>query len=109
MIDRTRKALIHLLDGRITFGDSSRSAVRALLADIERLEAERTVDAQAFASPAARIANLEHELADLRESETTQATRIDSLELRLKVADAEIASLRLLVEAWTTVATGIKQ
>lgn len=76
---------------------------------IETLEAERTVDAQAFVSPAERIENLEHELADLRESETTQATRIASLEFRLKVADAEVASLRLRVEAWATMATGISR
>lgn len=95
----------------------------ALLAEVDRLEAmhleqckridtlasERIVDAHAFASPASRIANLEHELADLRESETTQATRIESLEFRLKVADAEVASLRLRVEAWATIATGISR
>ena len=53
-----------------------------LLAHIAALDAERATDAQAFASPGARIANLEHELADLRESETTQATRIAALEKR---------------------------
>jgi hypothetical protein len=51
-------------------------AIEAMTARIAELLSERARDAQAFASPGARIANLEHELADLRESETTvQAER----------------------------------
>jgi chromosome segregation ATPase len=71
---------------------------------IVTIESERSRDAQAFASPGDRIANLEHELADLRESETTQATRICQLLVELHIATAEVASLRERLDSWVLAA-----
>lgn len=67
---------------------------------IGSLQVERASNAQAFASPADRIANLEHELADLRESETTQATRIERLIAEHHAATTEVAELRERMESW---------
>ncbi len=73
-------------------------AIEAMTARIAELLSERSRDAMAFASPADRIANLEHELADLRESETTQGRCLALMHLERAEALAEIIRLRRALE-----------